>query len=154
MKDVKNENRIQQALIDDDSVPGHRLELDSDVEKQLAELQQKGIDVNEFLRECLEKRAKEITEEKEKLAKEAKPTKSRYINTAVRRIIQKEYGTKCSIPGCNKEAAVLHHTNRFALSQIHDPNYISPQCEGHHEISHSIDQKYHRAKQYKNGPEN
>ena len=147
VKDYTNENRIQQPLIDDVSVPGHRLELDEDIENQLAELQQKGIDVNEFLRECLQKRTQEISEEKEKLANEAKPTKSRYIKADVKRIIQKEHGTKCSVPGCNKPARVLHHTRRFALSPIHDPNYLAPQCHEHHEISHSIDQKFHQSRQ-------
>ena len=147
VQEIKKQDDLDKPKIEQKSLHVQTLELDEDIETQLAELQQKGIDVNEFLRECLQRRKQEITEEKEKLAKEAQPTKSRYIKADIRKIIQKEHGTKCSIPGCNKPAKILHHTNRFALSQIHDPNYLSPQCNEHHEISHSIDQKFHQNKQ-------
>ena len=169
VQDIKKQDGSSKPEIVQKSLHVQTLELDEDIENQLAELQQKGIDVNEFLRECLKKRTQEIEEEKEKLSKEAKPTKSRYIKVDVKRLIKKEHGTKCSISGCNKPAKVLHHINRFALSRIHDPNYISPQCDEHHEISHSthvttkrsgvcpgrgtseseyrIDQKFHQSKQ-------
>lgn len=136
VKDVRNKAKNEQK-----SLHVQTLELDEDVEKELAQMQGKGIDVNEFLRECIKRRTQEISEEKEKLSNAARPTASRYIKADVRRILHKEHGSTCSIPGCNKPAAVLHHTNRFALSRIHDPHYISPQCHGHHEISHSIDKK-------------
>ena len=144
VQDIKKQDGSNKPEMVQNSLHVQTLELDEDVEKQLAELQQKGIDVNVFLRECLQKRNQEIAEEKEKLSKEAMPTKSRYIKADVKQLIKKEHGTKCSIPGCNKSAKVLHHSRRFSLVSIHDPNFISPQCDEHHEISHSIDRKYQK----------
>lgn len=120
--------------------------LSAEVKRKLDELDEKGIDINHLLLEMLQKREEKIAEEKEKLSVEAQPTKSRYIKVKVRKVIQKEHGTICSIPGCNKPARALHHTRRFALSRTHDPYYLSPMCHGHHEISHSIDRKVQAAR--------
>ncbi len=46
------------------------LKLDDDVENELMEMQEKGIDVNKFLRECLKRRKEEIDLEKAKIAEE------------------------------------------------------------------------------------
>lgn len=64
---------------------------------------------------------------------------SRYIPVAVRRVLNEEYGTKCSIPHCTRRAHDLHHTRRFALSAVHDPRYIAPLCEEHHKLAHQVD---------------
>jgi len=64
-KDAKNEmkNGFIKPQNELKSVPGHRSEevnLESDVLEALLRLQQKGIDVNQLLREFLERRRKEI----------------------------------------------------------------------------------------------
>lgn len=87
------------------SVPGHRLELESDVQEEL-------------LREFLRQRKLEIAREKAKLG--ALPAKSRYIPVAIRRHLQKEYGTL----------------------------YLAPLCRGHHAIAHAIDGKVRAIKFY------
>jgi len=163
-----SESRINKTLFGDDFVrvedPAlavtHKLELAEDVENELAELQRKGLDVNELLREFLRRREEDIVEEKEKIVKEInnielarsgiggrigcpqgkKP--SRYIRVKVRGILQKEHGTKCSIPPCNKPAKVIHHTQRFALAGTHNPYYLAPLCDEHHKIAHSIDGRF------------
>ncbi len=155
-------NRINKTLFGDDFVRTHKLELAEDVENELAELQRKGLDVNELLREFLRRREEDIVEEKEKIVKEIinnelagscisgrigcpqtkKP--SRYIRVKVRGIIQKEHGTKCSIPHCDKPAKVIHHSQRFALAGTHNPYYLAPLCVEHHKIAHSIDGRFYR----------
>jgi hypothetical protein len=72
------------------------------------------------------------------------PTKkpSRYLNVKIKNVLKKEFGDKCSIPGCNNLAKPNHHTQRFGLSQNNDPRFLAPLCPQHHEIAHSIDQKY------------
>jgi len=144
IRDIKYENGLVKPKIETKSVHVHRLELEPDVEEELLELQGKGIDVNELLREFLEGRKLEIAREKEELEKI--PAKSRYIPLKIRRHLQKEYGTKCSIKYCTKPAATIHHTQRFALSQTHNPKYLAPLCREHHAIAHTIDAKVQNKK--------
>lgn len=59
----------------------------------------------------------------------------------IQNILKQEFGTKCSVPICNKPAEEIHHTNRFALSRSHNPYFLAPLCKEHHQIAHSIDTK-------------
>ncbi|MBU0668039.1 hypothetical protein KJ835_02850 [Patescibacteria group bacterium] len=137
------------------SVPGDinlLAHLDVDLQKDLLEREKKGIDINQLLKDLLQKHDEELAKEKQKLAKEAhakaielkkhgkKP--SRYIPAAIRRQLQSEHGKTCSIRTCQKPATTIHHTQRFALSQNHDPNFLAPLCREHHAIAHTIDEKY------------
>lgn len=106
---------------------------------KLTELHMKGIDVNTTLLELLEKRERDIEEEKAAVAADYEETSSRYIPVAVRRVVEKEHGTRCSMPACGRPSEDLHHTQRFALAQRHDPRYLAPLCKNHHQIAHSID---------------
>lgn len=143
VRDIKNENQDGKEK----SVPGHRfmeLHFEPDVEEELLKLQEKGIDINQILREFLEKRKLEIAREKERLSAEAvgqKGVKSRYIPVKIKRHLEKEYGKLCSINGCQMAAQVIHHSQRFALTGSHDPKYLAPLCKEHHAIAHAIDAK-------------
>ncbi|MEK7548156.1 MAG: hypothetical protein AAB540_04640, partial [Patescibacteria group bacterium] len=107
----------------------------------------KGFDVNELLRNMLKQRKEKIEEEKEKITETIQPTTSHYIKVRIRKILKEEHGKKCSIPNCQKPATTTHHTQRFSLSQTHDPRFLAPLCKEHHEIAHSIDIKYHKIKE-------
>lgn len=144
VKDVKNEN--QNGLFEpknaQKSLPGQNLEelhFESDVLEELLNLQLKGIDINQLLREFMDKRRQELAEEKEELG--AIPAKSRYIPVKIRRHLQKEHGKRCTIEGCLQSAATIHHTQRFALTSNHNPKYLAPLCQEHHTIAHAIDAK-------------
>lgn len=132
-------------------VPGHKsehiLELAEDVQTQLAELQGKGIDVDAELRLFLEQRKDQIEKEKEDLGEAAQETDKRSIPKAVRDILSKEHGTKCSITTCEKPSEELHHTQRWSLSHKHDPRYMAPLCQEHHQIAHSKDVRVQEIKQ-------
>ena len=135
------------------------LYLSPEVQQKLLELQQKGIDINDLLLEFLQKREQEIAERKEEISEqilrreEKKFAKNhdgeymtklitRYIPVAARRILHEEYGRKCSIKNCQKDAVQIHHMQRFFASQSHDPRYLAPLCKEHHELAHSADIAY------------
>ncbi len=121
-----------------ESVHAHILELNEEVRQRLTELQQKGIDINELILSALNKREEEIEAEK---SAPVLPSTSRAIPAKTRRLIKKEFGTKCSISTCKKPSAHIHHTQTFALSHQHNPNYLAPLCKEHHTIAHAINLK-------------
>lgn len=133
IKDSKTESRPQLTHV-------RKLELSEEVQKRLEGLKEKGLDINGILIELLDKREEEIQIEKNEIAKET-PTGFRYIKVRTRKVIKEDQGTKCAKYGCNKDAVHLHHTNRFAMSGDHNPNFLAPLCKEHHEIAHSIDLK-------------
>jgi len=139
------------------AVGSDELNLAPDVMAELLKLQAKGIDVSEVLREMLEERKLKIALEKERLSAEAEAlavrqgaglagqaaglarAPFRHIPAKIKRHLEKEYGTKCSIEGCGRGAQVIHHTQRFALAGTHNPKYLAPLCKQHHAIAHTID---------------
>ncbi|MEK9166766.1 MAG: hypothetical protein AAB836_00535 [Patescibacteria group bacterium] len=134
-------NRAVETLVRDEKFTDmhvHELTLNDEVKNRLIELQQKGIDINELISAALNKREEEIAEEK---ARPVGPAKSRPVPAKTKKLNKKEFGTKCSIPTCKKPSVVIHHTQTFALSHRHDPNYLAPTCKEHHEIAHSINLK-------------
>jgi len=122
------------------------LNLATDVAAQLLDLQQKGIDINEFLRGALSARDEQIQTTKNELAKTCEQTNSRYIPEKIKAIVREEYGTKCSIKHCNKPSKEIHHTQRFSVAHMHDPNYLAPMCHEHHALAHAADVKVQEIK--------
>jgi hypothetical protein len=127
---------------DERGLPGQpvSLQLNESVKKRLEELQLKGLDVNALLTEFLDKREAAIEKEKTELAD--LESAGRYMPVAVRRVLTKEHGKKCSIPGCEKPSKEIHHARRFAISRSHDPHYLAPLCREHHQLAHLVDQGY------------
>lgn len=115
------------------------LQLNESVKGRLEELQEKGIDVNLLLEEFLDRREAELEKKKTELVAVGG---SRYVPVAVKKVLQEEHGSKCSIPGCAKEAREIHQTRRFSLSRSHDPHYLAPLCKEHHQLAHYADQGY------------
>lgn len=126
-------------------VPGHKTELDhklelaEDVERELAELQGKGIDIDAELRLFLEQRKMQIEQQKETVGESCKETDKRHIPQRIRDLLAKEYGTKCSIKTCKKPSEEIHHAQRWSLSRNHDPRYLAPLCKEHHQVAHARD---------------
>jgi hypothetical protein len=71
-----------------------------------------------------------------------KPAPSRHIPTKVIRILRREFGNKCSIPNCVRDAKTIHHTARFAVSRSHDPRFMAPLCREHHLLAHNADMRF------------
>jgi hypothetical protein len=143
VRDFNIQNGLDKAKIKPKSVRAHGLQLSDEVTTKLLELHNKGLDLNELLMEFLEKREQALEEEKTAVAAELTQTQSRYIPVAVRRVIEKEYGDKCSMPSCGRPSVDLHHTQRFSLVQRHDPRFIAPLCKSHHTLAHAVDGRVH-----------
>lgn len=120
----------------------HSLELDCDVEQELLRLQEKGIDINQLLREALGRREQGLVQTKDRLATQLPESSSRYIPAKVRNVIQQEYGNICASERCMKPSTDVHHTRRFGLNPSHNPNFMAPLCKEHHQIAHSLDVRY------------
>lgn len=154
---TENQNDLQEPLLIDEELPGQlpnfqkilELNLNPQNLDELLELQEKGIDINELIAEMLVHRKAKIAQEKEDIAKTIQPAKSRYISVQIKNLLQKEYGDKCSIKGCNKSKKDIHHAQRYGLAKTHDPHYLAQLCEEHHQIAHSIDLQFHEVRMNK-----
>lgn len=62
---------------------------------------------------------------------------SRNIPAAVRQILQAKYNNLCAFPKCNKPMDIYHHTQRFALTRSHNPDFIVPLCKAHEWVFHA-----------------
>ncbi|MEK7523729.1 MAG: hypothetical protein AAB588_01735 [Patescibacteria group bacterium] len=139
-------NTNSPQIFENASSESDELGLDAEIKEELLELRRKGIDINPFMREALERRKQSIIQEKARIIAKADVAKSRYIPVETRNVLIEEFGEKCSIPYCQKPSGTIHHTQRFALARTHDVRYLAPLCLAHHEIAHSIDVKFHEIK--------
>ncbi|MEK7539672.1 MAG: hypothetical protein AAB558_00300 [Patescibacteria group bacterium] len=73
------------------------------------------------------------------LAMDQKTQSSRYIPAKVRNLLKQEYGEKCAHEYCVNKSTNTHHTRRFGLHPSHNPLFLAPLCQQHHEIAHSLD---------------
>lgn len=123
-------------------------EFSQELKNRLTAMKNKGIDLDAALTEALDLWEEKIRQEKDKLAAEQniKPTVSRHIPARIRRLLKKEHGTRCAKTGCIKPAKHIHHARRYSLDSSHDPYYLAPLCEAHHEIAHAIDLKVQKRK--------
>ncbi|MDP4008692.1 MAG: HNH endonuclease signature motif containing protein [Candidatus Peregrinibacteria bacterium] len=168
---LRSQNGLFEPQIELESLPGQHVEaplwhlfgddgngtwlkfkLNDEVMKKLNELHDKNLDVNKILLEMLEKREKELAENKVKVAvnETAKEVKrkmdgkevGRRLSVGVRKVLKQEFGDRCSASGCVREAKHIHHKVPFSISGSHDPNLLAPLCREHHDIVHSINSKY------------
>ena len=63
-------------------------------------------------------------------------TQSRSIPAPIRRHTKEKTGYRCAYPGCHKPGEILHHTQRFALEKVHDPDRLVYLCHGHEGLAH------------------
>ena len=91
-------------------------------------------------REDFEDLLEEFLEVIETREQEEKPepvkNNSRYIPVKIKRHVIRKTSGKCTFPGCKKEHTSLHHTQRFGLEKIHDPDRLVPLCDAHEKLMH------------------
>jgi len=167
-QDLEQAEKVEMAVVSPSASPLAiiKLKLDKDVLKELLELQDKNIDVNDLIRKMLINRKTKIAQAKNEVVAEMaaqnevategdetndfihkrtalRSVRTRYIPAKIQKIIDEEQGDKCSMPGCSKAAEVTHHELPFAMTRNHDPNNLKKLCKAHHELRHMIDIKFH-----------
>jgi len=147
IKNFQNENGLPQPLLGQEVLPGQNIPalkrgLSNGVIEELNRLDEQGQDINEILKDLLEYRRQKIEQEKQEISAKVKQTDSRYVNVKTKHVLEEEYGTKCSILGCDRLATEIHHTQRFSVAHTHDPAFMAPLCHEHHQIAHLKDLKY------------
>ncbi|MFA5842150.1 MAG: hypothetical protein WC882_00505 [Candidatus Gracilibacteria bacterium] len=105
--------------------------LSPDVAAELEKLKGKG-DWNTLMRELLQLRKEKLEAEKPQSVE----TPSRHIPVKVKNFAVAKTRGQCAYPGCKKSYKILHHTQRFALDQVHDPDHLVPLCEAHEHLAH------------------
>ncbi len=116
--------------------------LSEEMKEKLLELAEKGLDVNQILKELLTQRESAINQKIQHLSqkqavKEAESTPARHIPAAIQKTINEIFGTKCAMPNCGKPAEQIHHEKPFTKYKSHDPQTLKPLCKGHHELWHT-----------------
>ena len=152
---AKNDENVRQEEVQNDT-PNIKqlfdLGLHSEVVQRLNGLKAKGFDINAMLTGLLDGREETIAQEKQEVAQEQEQKErgksekgeeiSRHIPRKVEKILQKEFGKKCAVRGCGKNAEHIHHTARFELTHSHNPYFMAPFCKRHHDIAHLMDERF------------
>jgi len=98
---------------------------------ELEKLKGKG-DWNTLMHELLQLRKEKFESEKPKPVE----TPSRHIPAKVKKFAIEKTRGQCAYPGCTKPYKIFHHTQRFALDHVHDPDRLVPLCEAHEHLAH------------------
>ena len=67
---------------------------------------------------------------------ELEPAKSRHIPVATQREVTNRTSGLCAYPSCTKPATSFHHTQRFGLERVHDPQRLQALCTAHERLAH------------------
>jgi len=105
--------------------------LSPDVATELEKLKGKG-SWDDLMNELLKIREEKLESEKPQPVE----TPSRHIPTKVKNFAVAKTRGQCAYPGCTKPYKILHHTQRFSLKNIHDPDHLIPLCEAHEHLAH------------------
>ena len=108
------------------------MQLDPQILAQLEKLKGENGDYNDLMKHLLKIRDERVEEQKPESVK----TDSRYIPAKIVNFVLLRTNGQCAFPSCNKPYAILHHTQRWALKHIHDPDQIQPLCKAHERIAH------------------
>ena len=63
-------------------------------------------------------------------------TSSRPIPAQMERHVRARTNDLCAFPGCTKKGTSLHHTQRWALENVHDPDRLHLVCSAHEQLAH------------------
>ncbi len=104
-----------------------------------------------LMNELLDMREKILEQEKP----EEKVTDSRHIPTGIQRFVIARSRGICEAGACAKKYEILHHTQRFASEQTHDPDRIIALCTSHERLVHLglVEDEYIKPKEWKILPE-
>ena len=141
VQEIKIENGLLKAENQVKSLCAQTLELSREVAERLEELRRKGVDIDRWLMEMLDRREADMALEEaileEKMSMEIRD-RSRYVPKKVRQLIGRKYGDRCAVPGCGRRAEQIHHLRAFALGGSNAPGNLRPLCKGHHQLEHLV----------------
>ncbi len=115
------------------------IELEPQLIEQLEKLNGKDGDWNQLIKELLQTRGTTLAQEEQQIQEQnpsAIQATSRHIPAEIQRYILKRSRGICEFKGCVKKYIILHHTQRFALEQVHDPSQIVALCTAHERLTH------------------
>ncbi|MFH1284927.1 MAG: hypothetical protein ABIH78_05085 [Candidatus Peregrinibacteria bacterium] len=107
------------------------MDLDPETAQRLQKLKGQE-DWNKLMKEFLKLREEKI----ESSRPEAVKATSRTIPSKIKKHVLQKTNNTCAFPGCTKPCQILHHTQRFALKPVHDPDKIVPLCKNHERLAH------------------
>lgn len=94
-------------------------------------------DWNQTIKELLQLRREKLEAKKpETVVVKQKSYTSRKEPAAIKKYVLAKTNSTCAFPGCTKPCRTIHHAERFALSQKHDPDTLVPLCQEHHDLAH------------------
>lgn len=118
-----------------EEITSEKVDLHAEVSPELATKLQKlkgNDDWETLFQEFIEMREKMLDEK----CPESTETSSRHIPVEIQRFIIARSRGICEFQKCTKEYAILHHTQRFTLEKVHDPERIIALCTAHERIVH------------------
>lgn len=89
---------------------------------------QKKVIVVERCLECVKRR---------ELEKVTADEVKRAIPMAVQQVVRARQNDCCAFPDCTQPLTSFHHTQRFALVQSHDPDFVVGLCTAHERVAHA-----------------
>lgn len=128
------EQTAQKFLHVEEATP-EKVDLHAEVSSELAAKLQKlkgNDDWEKLFQELIEMREKVLEEE----CPESVDTSSRHISADIQRYVITRSRGICEFQNCTRTYAILHHTQRFALEQLHDPQKIVALCTPHERLVH------------------
>lgn len=72
----------------------------------------------------------------ERVVPESVQTQSRHIPAAIQRHVKERTSGLCAYPDCKRAATSVHHTQRWALENVHDPARLQALCTAHERLAH------------------
>src|SRR3989338_11305998 len=84
----------------------------------------------------LEKFVESVGAQEQSEKPQAVSTPSRHIPTEIDRYVRARTNDLCVFPCCTKIGTSLHHTQRWALENIHDPDRLHLLCTNHERLAH------------------
>jgi hypothetical protein len=114
------------------------MQLDPEIADEFQKIKGQG-DWNEAIRTLLKLRQEKLEQGKPVTVGNKGPHRvpaSRPIPAAISKYVVAKTNGTCAFPCCYKPYEILHHTDRFAMYHIHDPDKIFPLCEAHERLAH------------------